>query len=688
MAAPRLFQNDHIESSGSKRSTMSRPGGEVSSRRTTLSSLTPVTNRGAKRRSLVPQQPDRASLENDRRESIFYSTPARVNKKRPSPGPPVIKTRPQLHPQTAALATAASSTTTPSSSLALPSSSSVAGPQQLLRSTPASRLNQGQVGGTSLSAPNPQQLLSQRDSRPLRDRKYQELISAEIHSFLNENRFEMESGIKLSESTLKAPTQKEFIGMFTFLMRIQNPTYKFIKSPDSEIFTALKLMNYPYIDSISRSQIGAVGGQNWPTFLGVLYWLVTRNLKLLRITEGDEVPEDEDRLHDQYHGYITSKYSNFLREQEDGSVERELQEQLDQMKISTIQKTQQYNQDKVIIQQETVQLEADGKIIETAEIKADELFRDFHALKNYIESREATKPKRDEILVNLERATIDEHNLLEQSRREVIELQLQLEQLGISKESVEKLHMDRNHADRAYEIAETQYNELKERSDRVYDQLTREVLGLEETVTRLNFQVQIFDPNFQLSLNKDIDTPIALTVDEILNQRTSEVKNEFVQLKARLTSILEECRKRLSNLTGEREKINHRINMLETKRDEGERRVGDINREYDKKYALMQQKSVEVSLQIESLEKDLKQQDNEAKKQLYELEKFDQEARIKHNNIVIDIENKRKDLEALRAAVVAIALQIQTDTQEALLSVDDNVQEEVAFQQNLRKNSS
>ena len=53
-----------------------------------------------------------------------------------------------------------------------------------------------------------------------------------------------------------------------------DPAYRFLKNLDSEIPTLLKQMRYPYEKNITKSQIAAVGGNNWHTFLGMLHWIM------------------------------------------------------------------------------------------------------------------------------------------------------------------------------------------------------------------------------------------------------------------------------------------------------------------------------------------------------------------------------------------------------------------------------
>jgi kinetochore protein NDC80 len=84
----------------------------------------------------------------------------------------------------------------------------------------------------------------------------------------------MEMKHMLSQNIIKSPTQKDFIYVFQWLYHRIDPSYKFQKNIDQEVPPLLKQLRYPYEKSITKSQIAAVGGQNWSTFLGLLHWMM------------------------------------------------------------------------------------------------------------------------------------------------------------------------------------------------------------------------------------------------------------------------------------------------------------------------------------------------------------------------------------------------------------------------------
>lgn len=78
----------------------------------------------------------------------------------------------------------------------------------------------------------------------------------------------------LTQNSVKSPTQKDFTLMFQWLYRRIDPGYKFQKSIDTEVPPIMKQLRYPYEKDITKSHLVAVGGQNWPRFLGLLHWMM------------------------------------------------------------------------------------------------------------------------------------------------------------------------------------------------------------------------------------------------------------------------------------------------------------------------------------------------------------------------------------------------------------------------------
>ena len=112
------------------------------------------------------------------------------------------------------------------------------------------------------------------DPRRLRDRGVQNKMATEIEEYLTQGNFQMDMRHALGPNALKSPTNKDFTLIFQWLYKRIDPAYQFQRSVDHEVPAILKQLRYPFEKSITKSQLAAVGGQNWGTLLGMLHWLM------------------------------------------------------------------------------------------------------------------------------------------------------------------------------------------------------------------------------------------------------------------------------------------------------------------------------------------------------------------------------------------------------------------------------
>ena len=149
----------------------------------------------------------------------------------------------------------------------------------------------GQMGGhQSFFATAPIPAGVPTDPRRLKDASVRQQMAHELMEYLTHNNFEMESKHSLSAKSMTSPTQKDFNCMFQWLYHRIDPSYRFQKSIDQEVPVLLKQMRYPFEKSIMKSQIAAVGGNNWSTFLGLLHWM----MQLARMMDAYEAGSFDD----------------------------------------------------------------------------------------------------------------------------------------------------------------------------------------------------------------------------------------------------------------------------------------------------------------------------------------------------------------------------------------------------------
>lgn len=155
-----------------------------------------------------------------------------------------------------------------------------------------------------------------RDPRPLKSHRFIENAQNELYEYLSSNKFDIDMRCQLSIKTLSQPTQKDFELIFQWLYKKLDPGYKFSRPSENEFYTLLKFLEYPYLETITKSQLSAVGS-NWPAFLGMLHWmlrLVKDSLKLDEL-DIDSIQDSQSQSQSQsqsHNAYSDERFDDLL----------------------------------------------------------------------------------------------------------------------------------------------------------------------------------------------------------------------------------------------------------------------------------------------------------------------------------------------------------------------------------------
>lgn len=140
-------------------------------------------------------------------------------------------------------------------------------------------MNTPSGGGQLITAPRPK--VDPRDPKPLPTRQR---MASEISAYL------ATIGEHVESKTLLTPTAKDFKGILKALIARLDRTYPFAMNSTAataakggnnnawtdEVVPALKVMMYPFPESITKSHLHAIGSQtSWPNMLAMLHWFVT-----------------------------------------------------------------------------------------------------------------------------------------------------------------------------------------------------------------------------------------------------------------------------------------------------------------------------------------------------------------------------------------------------------------------------
>ena len=466
----------------------------------------------------------------------------------------------------------------------------------------------------SLQTPSSQQA---PDQRPLRDKNYQNLIIQEIYDFLVINQFERISDHPLTLKTLRQPTQKDFTLIFRFLYNKIDPSHEFNRAIDIEVFALLRNLGYPYLDSINRSQISAVGGQNWPSFLGMLYWLVKLNLSLAAIDTNDDLllwPEDEvEKLVAQF---LLKSYTAFLNEQDSfDDYLNELSRDFDLLK-------QKLADDIVNLQSESTELNNQFTVLnkqvlelQQSETKSQALEGDLVKFNAYIETMESRKSKWAETLEKINQEIANQESNLQQLNKEKQELEARLVEQGITITEINNLNQER---DRCSKSIETVTNQIEDLNHIVKDNeidLIKNFQSIENFVKQYNNVIEkIKSPNhdFTLTLNPDIVTnriansSKAFSATEIIDKSLKQEKIAFLKLRNEIQVSIHKCQddhlKLQEQCDNLKEKNMEQVDII----DSISSKVAGLKNTYEEMYETMVNRTTTSTTEIERLERDMR----------------------------------------------------------------------------------
>jgi kinetochore protein NDC80 len=340
-----------------------------------------------------------------------------------------------------------------------------------------------------------------RDPRPLKDRSYQARIGQELLDYLVQHNFEMEMKHVLSQNIIKSPTQKDFNYMFQWLYHRIDPSYKFQKNIDQEVPPILKQLRYPYEKSITKSQIAAVGGQNWSTFLGLLHWM----LQLAQMLEGYSANRYDDACAENgidvsgdhiIFDFLSRAYRDWLAMDEDAGDEdadRALAPHIESMAKAFERSNSKYLSELEMLEAENARLLKEIEDIEKATpdpATLDNHFKIMEEDKVKFEEYNSLAMQRTEKYENRIQVLQEELDKLMQELKEAEDerrnLQKAVDDQGISMQDIDRMTSERERLQKGIESAAQRLEDIKKRVAEKEMEASRKLDELERMVDRYN----------------------------------------------------------------------------------------------------------------------------------------------------------------------------------------------------------
>ncbi|KAL4800472.1 putative kinetochore protein ndc80 [Aspergillus venezuelensis] len=369
-----------------------------------------------------------------------------------------------------------------------------------------------------------------RDPRPLRDRSFQARIAQELLEYLTHNNFELEMKHSLGQNTLRSPTQKDFNYIFQWLYHRIDPGYRFQKAMDAEVPPILKQLRYPYEKGITKSQIAAVGGQNWPTFLGMLHWLMELAQMMDRYVLGDydeacaEVGVDVsgDRI---IFRFLTGAYHDWLQggeEEDDDAVGQRLIPHVELMAEEFERGNEKYVQEMDVLEAENRSLRDQLEELEKNApdmAKLDKQFRiledDKRKFEDYIQNVQGKIEKYETRNNFLEEEIKKTEAELQAAEEEKAGLQASVDQQGLTIQDIDRMNTERDRLQKSLDDTVNRSEETHSRVMAKEAEASAKLEDLEELVKSYNtlgYQTNLI-PSTAINANGQ-DYELALNVNE------------------------------------------------------------------------------------------------------------------------------------------------------------------------------
>ena len=456
------------------------------------------------------------------------------------------------------------------------------------------------------------------DKRSLRDRGVQNRLAAELEEYLTQNGFSMETHHPLGPNTLKSPTGKDFNFIFQWLYRRIDPSYQFQKSIDNEVPAILKQLRYPFEKSITKSQLAAVGGNNWGNLLGMLHWLMQVAIMMERFSEDrydyacaeEGVDVSGDRiifrfLSGAYHAWLACPpmLDEEGKEVDDPvEVDKALKPFLEKMAEEFEKGNEQYSEELKVLEAEN---EALQKQIEELERNAPDLPKleeihkilksDITKFEEYNSSYGEKVKRHEQRNVSLQKELEDWDKQLDDAAQEKRKLQQAIDRQGISMADIDRMNSERGRLKDGVDAAKARLEEtnqkIKEQELETSEKLS-ELEGLVRHFNTLCYEVGLREEKFELVVKVN-DAPFSSSqlgasqhgrgdrlvgedengyqASRILNlDLRSKIKPEIAALRKEINKRRDEAKERddsnrelLFNLSGAMDNKRHEVEALE-----------------------------------------------------------------------------------------------------------------------------
>ncbi|CDO92603.1 unnamed protein product [Kluyveromyces dobzhanskii CBS 2104] len=561
-----------------------------------------------------------------------------------------------------------------------------------------------------------------RDPRPLRDKNFQNLLQQEIFSYLTDQKFDVETNHPVNLKSLKQPTQKDFIYIFKWLYLRLDPGYVFTKSLEHEVYSILKTIHYPYLATINKSQISAVGGSNWPRFIGMLHWMVIINKKLdeclehLDVSINNQVTQDitvlnqplktveeQEKKQEKYElmverlfiDYITESYKSFLRLEDD--YEPYLQDlELSFQRFVHIIETDitQLNSTNEHLSIECESIVAKNYELKNIKEKNVGLEQEYRRLTHTAQSTQAKGKEWPDKLKELEVEISKKKRDIREVSSQIDELASVLKEKNISSEEIEIKNRESDIVSKNLDTVSSRLDQItglvrqqRLETESVYKNFQDTMIQYKSAtegllLARKNLGDNIDESLIELSLPSDLmsEEKIGLTVEELVGN-----KKAFTDLiKKNLNKITEEIKVRTASIQTENSRLQVNLeelrNEITSKNEELERleqQLSSVKTEYEESKQESQSQLLSENIKIEKLERKIQNARVESQQKIAKIEREAEDTKLKLEELRLSQSRERLELHNKVIQLIEYVSNFKINSQTSIEELQNATQNEL-----------
>ncbi|KAI5170014.1 kinetochore protein NDC80 [Pancytospora epiphaga] len=379
------------------------------------------------------------------------------------------------------------------------------------------------------------------DSKParnVRDKAYKQACADNITKFLTDNNYD---GV-ITTKTLTNPSNKEFQSIFKFIYSFIDST-PFIRF-EEDVVSILKLLKYPNMGEITKSQLSTVTPHAWPVLLSMMNWLVDL------INKSNEETEPVPTLESEFYEYVCEGYTRFMEGEEDNEdLEKEFVVRMSELHSKETRDIENLRKEIQTLEDELGNILTKLVDLDKLEAKKSKVNEDLNTLivherrlearrGKYISSIEKIAEEIAAVDAEVESLTLTKNSLEEQIGQQKVNPEdikgMNVEKIGLLKE-LEKLKPER---ERLMKLLKELESSLAEK----VDENENEFIGISSMFGELNLERDFYEPK---TLNAPVisamEAELAVKKECLVNYEMSlETLEERMSDKETLHSELED----------------------------------------------------------------------------------------------------------------------------------------------------